>query len=85
MGNLEYHVPYTRRQRMNDQKKLTLSKETLRCLDEEDLTDVVGGGHKKHGGTSGNCVSFGCSNDGACGSYECYSFGSCVSGACVLE
>ena len=29
---------------MNDQKKLELSKETLRCLDDQDLTDVVGGG-----------------------------------------
>jgi hypothetical protein len=63
---------------MNDQKKLALSKETLRCLDDEDLTDVVGGGHKKHGGgTSGNCVSFGCSNFGDCESFECYSFGTC--------
>ena len=36
---------------MNDQKKLKLSKETLRCLDDDALTDVVGGGHgRQHGG-----------------------------------
>ena len=29
---------------MNNQKKLALSKETLRGLDDEDLTGVVGGG-----------------------------------------
>ena len=29
---------------MNTQKKLALSKETLRSLDDEDLTGVVGGG-----------------------------------------
>jgi len=28
---------------MNEAKKLTLSKETLRCLDDEELSGVVGG------------------------------------------
>ncbi len=45
---------------MNDQKKLKLSKETLRCLDDDALTDVVGGGGGKggHGGNfSGNCLT----------------------------
>ena len=35
---------------MNQSKKLELSKETLRCLDDQDLTDVAGGGG---GGTGG--------------------------------
>ena len=38
---------------MNDQKKLKLSKETLRCLDDA-LTDVVGGGHGRQHGGGGN-------------------------------
>ena len=45
---------------MNDQKKLKLSKETLRCLDDDALTDVVGGGGHRHdngGGFSGNCFN----------------------------
>ena len=51
---------------MNDQKKLKLSKETLRCLDDDALTDVVGG-HDRHGGNvfvSGDChnTSQGCAN-----------------------
>ena len=29
---------------MNESRKLELSKETLRCLDDEDLTGVAGGG-----------------------------------------
>ena len=56
---------------MNDQKKLKLSKETLRCLDDDALTDVVGGGgygdKRGHGGNvfvSGDChnTSQGCAN-----------------------
>jgi hypothetical protein len=35
---------------MNNSKKLALSKETLRILDGQDLTDVVGGGLRGHGG-----------------------------------
>ena len=59
---------------MNTQKKLALSKETLRSLDDEDLTGVVGGGgHGKHngGGGGGNFNSFGCS--GLCVSFQCQS------------
>jgi hypothetical protein len=58
-----------RRQKMNDQKKLKLSKETLRCLDDDALTDVVGGGghDRGRGGNvfvSGDChnTSQGCAN-----------------------
>ena len=49
---------------MNDQKKLKLSKETLRCLDDDALTDVVGGHHHDGGGFSGNCFNHteGCFN-----------------------
>ena len=39
---------------MNDQKKLKLSKETLRCLDDDALTDVVGGGGHGGRGTAGS-------------------------------
>jgi hypothetical protein len=54
---------------MNESRKLTLSKETLRCLDEQELTDVVGG----RGGQrfSGNCPSV----QGNCASVQ----GTCVS------
>lgn len=39
---------------MNNTKKLALSKETLRSLDDTDLTDVVGGGGGDcHGGGGG--------------------------------
>jgi len=38
---------------MNEAKKLTLSKETLRCLDDQELTDVVGGGGGGYGGGGG--------------------------------
>ena len=41
-------------------KKLELSKETLRCLDDQDLTDVAGGWHGRGGNgnnNSGFCVS----------------------------
>jgi len=64
---------------MNDQKKLKLSKETLRCLDDDALTDIVGGGHgRQHGGGGNN--SFDCNNSngyqgyGICISAECNSF-----------
>src|SRR3982074_3611169 len=51
-GNLEIiSVPtWARRPVMNKSKKLELSKETLRCLDDQDLTDVVGGGGHREGG-----------------------------------
>ena len=35
---------------MNQSKKLELSKETLRCLDDQDLTGVAGGGGWGGGG-----------------------------------
>ena len=66
---------------MNNSKKLALSKETLRSLDDQDLTDVVGGGGggKQHGG--GNNNSFACS--GICASFECQSVGICDSVVCL--
>jgi hypothetical protein len=68
-----------RRHMMNDQKKLKLSKETLRCLDDDVLTDVVGGGHgRDHGGGGNNSFdcnnSNGCQGSGICISAECNSF-----------
>jgi hypothetical protein len=58
---------------MNNSKKLALSKETLRSLDDQDLTDVVGGGGSRgrEGGGGNNNNSFGCS--GICVSYQCNS------------
>jgi hypothetical protein len=56
---------------MNNSKKLALSKETLRSLDDQDLTDVVGGGGGREGGGHNNNNSFGCS--GICVSFECNS------------
>jgi hypothetical protein len=64
---------------MNNSKKLALSKETLRSLDDEDLTDVVGGSKREHGGghnnnsfvCSGVCVSFEC-NSGICSGVLCF-------------
>lgn len=66
---------------MNNAKKLALSKETLRSLDDEDLTDVVGGSRREHGGGGGhNNNSFGCS--GICVSFECNS-GICSGLLCI--
>jgi hypothetical protein len=45
----------------NQSKKLELSKETLRGLDDEDLTGVVGGGGHGGGGGGGNSALVGCS------------------------
>lgn len=62
---------------MNESKKLTLSRETLRCLDDEDLMGVVGGHHhgKGGGGNSNDCNnSNGCQGSGICVSAECNSF-----------
>ncbi len=67
---------------MNNSKKLALSKETLRSLDDDDLTDVVGGSRKDHGGGGhNNNNSFGCS--GICVSYECNS-GICSGVLCFV-
>jgi hypothetical protein len=63
---------------MNEAKKLTLSKETLRCLDDTELTGVVGGWNR-HGGNSNDCNnSNNCYNNsdvcsGVCISFECNS------------
>ena len=38
---------------MNEPRKLELSKETLRCLDDQDLTGVAGG-NKRGGGENNN-------------------------------
>jgi hypothetical protein len=59
---------------MNQSKKLELSKETLRCLDDQDLTDVAGGGGHGGGGHGGGgnnnsfiCVSANQGNSCVCG------------------
>ena len=58
---------------MNQSKKLALSKETLRCLDDQDLTDVAGGGG--HGGGENNnsfiCISAQQANSCVCQSVAC--------------
>lgn len=65
---------------MNDQKKLALSKETLRCLDDQDLTDVAGGWNR--GGNSHDCNnSHDCGNSNAA---VCISEGNCNSFVCSL-
>jgi natural product precursor len=63
------HIPRKpRRPVMNQSRKLELSKETLRSLDDRDLTDVVGGSNSGGGGENNN--SFVCSI--VCVSYQCY-------------
>jgi hypothetical protein len=54
---------------MNQSKKLELSKETLRCLDDQDLTDVAGGGGHGGGGNNNSfiCVSAQQGNSCVCG------------------
>lgn len=70
---------------MNESKKLKLSKETLRCLDDEDLTGVAGGwgGGGGGGGGSNNCNnSNNCGNTGGligvCDSVVCGSGLLCI-------
>lgn len=68
---------------MNDQKKLKLSKETLRCLDDDALTDVVGGGHgRQHGGGGNN--SFDCNNSNGCQGSGIYISAECNSFVCSV-
>ncbi len=58
---------------MNESRKLELSKETLRCLDDQDLTDVAGGG--TGGGENNNtliCVSAQQANSCVCQSVACH-------------
>jgi natural product precursor len=65
-------------------KKLTLSKETLRCLDDQELTGVVGGwgggGHSHNCNNSNVCQS----NAFACISNDCFNSVVCGSVACIL-
>jgi hypothetical protein len=60
---------------MNQSRKLELSKETLRCLDDQDLTGVAGGCHKEGGGGENNnsfiCVSAQQANSCVCQSVAC--------------
>ena len=56
-------------------KKLTLSKETLRTLDDQELTDVVGG-------RSGICVDTVVCRSGVCNSAVCDSVAICRSAVC---
>ena len=61
---------------MNEPRKLELSKETLRCLDDQDLTGVAGGGNKRGGGENNNsfiCVSAQQADSCVCQSVACHS------------
>ena len=74
-GNLEIvSVPtWARRPVMNQSRKLELSKETLRCLDDQDLTGVAGGGGGG-GGENNNsfiCISAQQANSCVCQSVLC--------------
>jgi hypothetical protein len=62
-----------RRPVMNESRKLELSKETLRCLDDQDLTDVAGGGGGGHGENNNSfiCVSAQQANSCVCQSVGC--------------
>jgi hypothetical protein len=59
---------------MNKSGKLELSKETLRCLDDQDLTGVAGGWNQGGGGENNNtfiCVSAQQANSCVCQSVLC--------------
>ena len=58
---------------MNQSRKLELSKETLRCLDDQDLTGVAGGGAKGAGENNNSfiCVSAQQANSCVCQSVGC--------------
>lgn len=58
-----------------ESRKLTLSKETLRSLDDEELTDVMGG-------RSGICVNTVVCQSGICRSGVCNSVAVCQSVIC---
>jgi hypothetical protein len=58
-------------------KKLSLSKETLRTLDDQDLTRVVGG-------KSGICVDTVICQSGVCRSVVCNSGALCQSAVCAI-
>jgi hypothetical protein len=58
---------------MNQSRKLELSKETLRCLDDQDLTGVAGG-NPRGGGENNNsfiCISAQQANSCVCQSVLC--------------
>jgi hypothetical protein len=57
-------------------KKLALSKETLRTLNDDELGDVVGGDR------SGICVDTVVCNSGVCHSVVCQSGALCQSAIC---
>ena len=64
---------------MNQSTKLELSKETLRCLDDQDLTDVAGGGgHRGENNNSFICVSAQQANSCVCQSVLCHSVAICA-------
>jgi hypothetical protein len=67
-----------RRPVMNQSKKLELSKETLRCLDDQDLMGVAGGNRRNDGGNSNNCNNYSDRCSGYCISFDCESFGLCL-------
>jgi len=61
---------------MDEPKKLVLSKETLRTLNDDELTDVVGG-------KSGICVDTVVCQSGVCRSVVCNSGAICQSAVCA--
>lgn len=62
---------------MNEAKKLSLSKETLRCLDDDALTDVVGGG-------GGDCHRNGNGGGGGGGNnIQSFAVVGCISNDCL--
>jgi hypothetical protein len=65
---------------MNQSRKLELSKETLRCLDDQDLTGVAGGTGKGGGGENNN--SFICVSAQQANSCVCQSVAVCNSVIC---
>ncbi len=56
---------------MNESRKLELSKETLRCLDDQDLTGVAGGGGHGENNNSFICISAQQANSCVCQSVGC--------------
>ena len=56
---------------MNKARKLELSKETLRCLDDQDLTDVAGGNRGGENNNSFICISAQQANSCVCQSVAC--------------
>jgi hypothetical protein len=56
---------------MNESRKLELSKETLRCLDDQDLTGVAGGGGGGENNNSFICISAQQANSCVCQSVAC--------------